>query len=269
MARLRAVGCGHPAGTHARDPTLSRRIREGRRRDARWYRHVRPHPPTRVRALPLPPSPQPRRASGSGSRTGPRGGSVADRRWPRRPAAAHRSGPRTDTPVPAGGSSGRRGLEAPARYFTKWPERLHRTNRSRDVGDHPVAQSRTGWIGRLDRRTAIEMPAIDPAGSCTVRRRDARNTPSGSGELPKLHRAQAGCSPGRLRRRRSCARLVGEASHEAIEESARNAGRSRCRRSTRSQAMRSSATTTASTTPGTARSRAVSASTDSRSTAPM
>ena len=267
MARLRAVGCGHPAGTHARDPTLSRRIREGRQGC--------PMVPSCTTASPDPCS---RPAAAAFSATSPRErtrivdrlrGSVADRRWPRRPAAAHRSGSRTGTPVPAGGSSGRRGLEAPARYFTKWPERLHRTNRSRDVGDHPVAQSRTGWIGRLDRRTAIEMPVIDPAGSCTVRGRDARNAPSGSGELPKLHRAQAGCSPGRLRRRRSCARLVGEASHEAIEESARNAGRSRCRRSTRSQAMRSSATTTASTTPGTARSRAVSASTDSRSTAPM
>lgn len=204
--------------------------------------------PRPVFALPLPPSPQPRRASGSESRTR-HPGSVADRRWPRRPAAAHRSESRTDTPVPAGGGSGRRGLEAPARYFTKRPWRLHRTNRSRDVGDRPVAQSCTGWIGRLDRRTAIAMPAIDPAGGCTVRRRDAL--------------------PGRQRQRHSCARLVGEASHEAIEESARNAGRSRCRRSTRSQAMRSSATTTASTTPGTARSRAVSASTDSRSTAPM
>ena len=70
MARLRAVGCGHPAGTHARDRPVPGGSGKGGR-DARWYRHVRPHPPTRVRALPLPPSPQPRRASGSGSRTGP------------------------------------------------------------------------------------------------------------------------------------------------------------------------------------------------------
>lgn len=114
-------------------------------------------------------------------------------------------------------------------------------------------------------------PLPGPASfrSCTARRRDAPVQRIQHPPRTQLHRAQAGCSPGRLRRRRSCARLVGEASHEAIEESARNAGRSRCRRSTRSQAMRSSATTTASTTPGTARSRAVSASTDSRSTAPM